>query len=144
MTTNAGTLYASMGTTIKMDGTAIAHIHQLKGLDLSASTIDTTALDTSGGYKTFIASTKEAGDVSLQGFFNGSDHSALYNAFQSGSSHAFVIEFPDIITTGTGHGSQWTFNAIVTAFKTDAQVGNAVGFDCTLKVSGQPTLVMAT
>jgi predicted secreted protein len=129
----AGTLQNSMGTQLLKGATpvAVAHIHQIKGLDLSASTIDTTALDTTGGYKTFIASTKEAGDVSIQGFFNGTDHQALYNDFKNGASDTYKLQFPD--------GSNWTFTALVTAFKTDAQVGNAVGFDCTLKVSGQPT-----
>jgi hypothetical protein len=46
--------------------------------------------------------------------------------------------FPDI---GSTTGTTWTFNAIVTGFKTGAEMGGLVEFEAKLKISGKPTLV---
>jgi hypothetical protein len=54
MTATPGPISAQ-GTTIKKTaGTAIAYLTKIDGLSIKANTIDTTALDTTGGYKTFI------------------------------------------------------------------------------------------
>jgi hypothetical protein len=52
MTATPGPISAQ-GTTIKKTaGTAIAYLTKIDGLSIKANTIDTTALDTTGGYKT--------------------------------------------------------------------------------------------
>lgn len=130
----------AMGTTLKKGTTAIANLSSIAGLELSAETIDTTALDTTGGYKTFIAGSKDAGEVKIQGFFDGSEFDTFMNDFNDGSANAYTIEFPDM---GATSPSKWTFNAVVTGLSTGAEVDNAVSFEATLKVSGQPTFIMA-
>lgn len=128
---------AAMGTALKIGLNAIASLSSVGGINLSADTIDTTALDTTGGYRTFIAGFKDAGEVSMSGFFDPSDTNgqyALYTAFGTGDVTAFSIVFP------TNMGASWTFNGVVTAFSTGASTGDAVTFDATIKVSGVPTL----
>jgi predicted secreted protein len=131
---------SSQGTTIKKtSGTAIAFLTKIDGLSIKASTIDTTALDTEGGYKTFINGFKEVDDVSISGFFDYTAHSAILTDLQAGTSDAYTIQFPPAV--GGTTGPSWTFNAVVTGFKTGAGVDQTISFDATLKISGAPTLV---
>ncbi len=131
----------AMGTTLKKGTTAIAGLKSIAGLDISAEHIEVTALDTNGGYKTFIAGAKDAGEVKLSGYFIGDTFDAMITDFNAGSTASYTIEFPDKITT---KGSTWTFSAVVTKLSTGADVGGAVSFEATLKVSGQPTFTKAS
>jgi predicted secreted protein len=134
---------SSQGTTIKKtSGTAIAFLSKIDGLGIKANTLETTALDTTGGYKTFINGFKEVDDVSISGFFDYASHNAILTDLQAGTSAGYTIQFP--AAPGGTTGASWTFNAIVTSFKTSAATDAIVTFDATLKVSGQPTLVAGT
>jgi predicted secreted protein len=131
---------SSQGTTIKKtSGTAIAYLTKIDGLSIKANTIDTTALDTTGGYKTFINGFKEVDDVSISGFFDYSTHSAILTDLQAGTKTNYTIQFPPAV--GGTTGASWTFDAVVTGFKTGAGVDQTISFDATLKVSGAPNLV---
>lgn len=127
----------AVGTKLMIGSNSVAELTGIGGLDLSADTIETTTLDTIGGYKTFITGFKDAGEVSVSGYFNPNDTNgqmALYNAFNALSTLAFQIVFPSTL------GAAWSFNGVVTNFKTDVQLEDAIPFECTIKVSGQPTL----
>lgn len=125
---------AAMGTKILVSANSIAELESIGAMDLKADTIETTNLD-SGGWKTFMQGMKDAGDVPLSGFFNPGDTNgqmAMYNAFNSGAVLPFTVLFP--------FGASWTFNGIVTGFKTEAQKEDAVPFEATIKVTGSPSL----
>ena len=96
-------------------------------------------MDTEGGYKTFINGFKEVDDVTISGFFDYSSHDALLTDLQAGTKDNYTIQFPPAV--GGTTGASWTFDAIVTNFKTGASVDATISFDATLKVSGAPTLV---
>lgn len=127
----------SMGTTLKKGATAIAELTSIDGVSVSADTIETTALDTVGGYRTFVTSLKDGGEISIGGHFNYTSHNPLLVDFESGAATSYTIEFPDRVATS---GTKWTFSAVVTAFSTSAELEDLIGFEATLKVSGKPTL----
>lgn len=127
----------AMGTTIKKtDGVAIAGLTSISGLDLSADTIDVTTLSSEGGYREFTSSFRDAGEVSISGYFDYTSHSPLLDDFQAGTTGAYVITFPN--------GSTWTFDAVVVGFSTGAELEDLISFEGTLKVSGEPTLTAPT
>jgi len=132
----AGTAAAAVGTVLKIATSTVAGLTSISGLSLSADTIDTTALDSTGGYRSFIGGFKDGGEVSLSGFLIYADAGqlAIYTAFGSGAVTAFTIVFPDDI------GATWAFNGVVTAYTTGAELEDAVSFEATIKVSGAPTL----
>lgn len=125
---------SAMGTVLKKGTTAIAELTSIGGLDLSADTIETTTLDSADGFRTFAQGLKDAGEVSVSGYFNLTDHQGLHTDFESGVESAYSIEFP------ASMDAKWTFNAIVTAYSTGAEMEDNVSFEATLKVSGKPTL----
>lgn len=124
----------AMGTQILKGTTAIGGLNSIGGLEMSADTIDTTTLDTTGGYRTFTGSFKDGGEVSLGGFFE-KEHATMLADFESGTANAYTITFSD--------GSSWNFSGVVTGFQTGAELEDLVSFEATIKVSGQPTLTPA-
>lgn len=128
---------ASVGTKLKKGSTEISELTSIGGLDLSADTIDTTTLD-SDGWRTFIQGFKDGGEVSISGYFDPTKHQGLLTDFESGTESAYTIEFPAEL------GAKWSFNAVVTAYSTSAELEDAVAFEATLKVSGKPSLVIGS
>jgi hypothetical protein len=128
----------SMGTTLKKGDVLIANLTSIDGVSVSSDTIETTNLSTEGGYRTFVTSLKDAGEVGLSGHFAYTDHNGLLTDFESGAIDVYTIEFPDMAAT---NGTQWTFSAVVTAFSTSVDLEDLIGFEATLKVSGRPTLI---
>lgn len=127
----------AVGTKLKIGTNSIAEITSIGGLELSADTIDVTSLDSDGGYREFIGGFKDAGEVSISGFFNPSDTNgqmALYNSFESGTTLDYTILFPSAL------GAEWQFKGVVTGFTTGAELEEAVSFEGTIKVSGKPSL----
>lgn len=132
---------SSQGTTIKKtSGTAVANLTSIDGLDIKGNTIESTTLDTADGFKTFVSGLKEVNDVSISGYFDYTSHSDILTDLQAGTSNNYTIQFPKTATQTT-NGDSWTFDAIVTGFKTKAGMDSLISFDATLKVSGSPTLV---
>lgn len=128
----------SLGTTLKAGEVKVGGLTSIGGLELSSDTIDVTTLDSDGGYREFINGFKDAGEVSVEGFFfAGKDagQKSMYDLFESGASEEFTITFP--IETG----ASWTFNGLVTGFATSVDLEDPLSFSATIKVSGKPTLV---
>jgi GH25 family lysozyme M1 (1,4-beta-N-acetylmuramidase)/predicted secreted protein len=128
----------SMGTQLKKGTTVIALLTSIDGLNLKSDTVETTALDTAGGYKTFLSTTKDAGEVSIGGHFDYTAHGDFLNDFEAMTIQAYTIEFPDAGPTGVG--TTWNFSAVVTDYHTSVDLGSLIKFEATLKVSGKPTL----
>ncbi|NRF91531.1 histidine kinase [Paenibacillus frigoriresistens] len=128
----------ALGTLLKIGANSIVGITSITPPEMSRDTIDTTTLASSGGYKEFISGFKDAGEVGMTGFFEPSDtlgQMAVYAAFENGTTDSYTIIFPSAL------GASWTFNAVVTGFKTTGvEVDGAIGFEATVKVSGAPSL----
>jgi len=137
--------FRSLGTVLKIGKgptpppVAVAKLTSIGGLELSADTIDVTTLDSVGGYREFIAGFKDAGEVSIEGYFDsttGKGQKELYDAFETGDVKDFSIEFPASTKT------KWEFKGVVTGFSTNASTEDPISFSGTIKVSGKPTLTI--
>ncbi|WNF31637.1 phage tail tube protein [Aeribacillus composti] len=127
----------AIGTKLKKGTTVIGELTSIGGLELSADTLDTTTLDSDGGYRTFVTGFKDAGEVSISGYFNPQHHKGLYDDFEAGTEQQYTIEFPPKI------GAKWEFKAVVTGYSTGAELEDLISFEATLKVSGKPTLTVS-
>lgn len=135
----------ALGTVLKIGATAsaikVGGLTEIGGIELSADTLDTTTLDSDGGYREFVGGFKDAGEVSLSGFLDIADANGqkkMYDAFESGAVQDFTIEFP------AGAKAKWVFKGIVTGFSTSASLEDLITFESTIKVSGKPTLTLTT
>jgi predicted secreted protein len=133
---------SSQGTQFKKaTGTAVANLNSIDGLDVKANTIDSTTLDTAGGFKTFVQGFKEVSDVALSGYYSPKDHDIFMADLTAGDVIEYEIVFP--IFAGALTPAKWVFDGIVTGFKHAAAVDNIITFDATIKVVGQPTFTPA-
>lgn len=129
-----------MGAKLKMGANSVAELVSIVGLDLMADKMDITTLD-SLGWKNFAQGLRDAGEVQAKGFFNPNDtngQAVLYATYLAGTTIAFSILLPSAM------GAQWTFNGFVTAFKTGTDTSQPASFECTIKLTGLPTLLLTT
>lgn len=126
---------SAIGTKLKVGLNSIAELTEIGGMDISQDTIDISNLDS--GWRSFIGGMKDAGEISLTGFFNPSDtngQKALYDSLVAGTVLTYSIVFPASVV------AQWDFSAVVTKFTTGAAMEDAISFEATLKVTGAPAL----
>ncbi|MDU2491697.1 MAG: phage tail tube protein [Clostridium celatum] len=133
----------SLGTILKIgkdtSAVKVGGLTEIGGLELSADTLDTTTLDSDGGYREFIGGFKDAGEVSLTGYLKieeANGQKKMYDALESGEVQDFSIDFPE------GVGAKWVFKGVVTGFSTGASLEDLISFGSTIKVSGKPTLTL--
>jgi hypothetical protein len=127
----------TLGTTLTKGGTNIGSLTNISTPEKSADTIETTTLDITDGYKTFMQGIKDGGEISVKGFFDTSDagQMSIDAAFESGTLDTYIIAFPATI------GATFTFSGVITKFNPgEATVGDPMSFELTIKVSGKPTL----
>lgn len=130
----------AVGTTLKVNDKTVGGLSSINGIEITADTIDVTALDNATGYREKEPGFKDVGDLTCSGFLDGADEgqTECYTLLNSGETKACQIIFPTKI------GKTWSFNASVIRFSTGAEVGGAVTFEMTLAVTGQPTLAATT
>ena len=116
----------------------IANLTSIGEIGIESEEIDTTDLDSVGGYKEFIAGAKDAGEVSLAG--NIKDESNVEKMLalaEAQTVEEWVVEYPS--------GAKWTFSGFVKSFKDGEKTPDGLAtFSATIRVSGKPTYTKAT
>ena len=130
----------ALGTTLKVNSKAVGGLTTINGIEISAETVDLTALDNQSGYREKEPGFKDGGEVTVSGFLDGADEgqAEMYTLLESGDTTTCNIVFPTKI------GKTWTFTAGVSRFVTGAELEGGVTFEATLLVSGQPVLAAST
>jgi predicted secreted protein len=130
----------ALGTKLKKGEQTIGGLTSIGGIEITADTMDVTTLDSDGGYREFIGSFKDGGEVAIEGFFEPDTTSgqvALQDSLDAGTPEDYKITFP------TTPVAEWSFKGVVTGFKVgDVDVDGTIGFGATIKVSGKPVLTI--
>lgn len=112
--------------------TTIGYLLTIGEIGIESEEIDVTTLDSTGGFKEYIASFKDAGEVAITGLIE--DEEAFSAMIALASSQAL-----EEWTITTVSGSTWVFNAFVKSFKEgEVTVDGVRGFNGSLRVSGAP------
>lgn len=128
------------GTLFKIDATTPVTVGELTSItppNKSADTVDTTTLSTADGYRTYKQGWKDGGEVSLSGYYDpttGEGQAELEALFDSGEEETFKVVYP------TGIGKTLSFNGVVTGIAPGVEMDGLITFECTIKVSGKPTM----
>jgi predicted secreted protein len=134
----------SLGTTLTKTASGaegedlvIADLTSIGEIGIESDEIDVTTLDSTGGYKEFIAGFKDAGEVSLEGIIKSETAMAsMITLADSQAVEEWTIETPS--------GSTWVFDGFVKTFKEgEASVEGVRGFTGSIRVSGEPTYTAA-
>jgi predicted secreted protein len=108
----------------------IANIKSITGPNMSRTTLDTTSLDTSGGYRTFIAGLRDPGSIQLVMNFTRSGYDQMKADFESDDLQNYEIVLPD------DDISSLEFSGLVTELPLTV-TEEIVTCQVTIKISGQ-------
>lgn len=122
-------------TIFKKGTQAIGEVTGISPVAIVTDAIETTTL--ADDYRTFIPGLSDGGEVTVSGHYTGEDagQDALESAQAAKTTDAYSIVYPAAI------GKTWTFNAFITNFSIlDANNDDPIGFEVTLKITGEPSL----
>jgi predicted secreted protein len=112
----------------------ISEINSITGPDMERETIDVTSLDSTGGYREFIASFRDGGTVELEMNFTRSGYELMKNDFESDTLQNYEIVIPDDDNTTL------EFEGLVTALPLEITTDEKITTTVTIKISGQVSL----
>lgn len=112
----------------------IAEVNNISGPSKTRETIDVTTLQTTGGYRQFIGSFRDAGTVTLSMNFTRETYELMNNDFESDVVRNYEIVLPDVDNTSL------EFQGLVTELPLDIPPDDKITANVTIKVSGKPTL----
>lgn len=129
---------SGFGTTLTRAGYTIAELTKIGSPKLQLDTEDVTSHQSANGYKEYIGTILDAGDISIEGQFIPGDTNGqigLVTDMNAKTLQDFVITFPTAVAT------TWTFKGLVTSFEIgEADLKGSLTFKASIKISGQPTL----
>lgn len=117
--------------------TKIGEVRSISGPEISASLVDATSLDSTGGFKEYIAGIKEGGSVSFEFNYDKDDtpqntlRDRIVQATQTARSYQIAIPYSPEQTI--------TFDALVESYSLSFAPEDPVGGTISLKMTGDPT-----
>lgn len=137
-TQTIGTTLTKLKSGDELENTRIANLTSIGEIGLESEEIDVTTLDSTGGFKEYIAGTKDAGEVAIAG--NVIDEVTVEEMLALANSRS--IEQWEVVYPS---GAKWTFSAFVKSFKDgEKTVDGLATFTASLRVSGCPEYTPST
>jgi len=140
------TNYSSFGTLLKIgDGgateafTTIAGVRDISGPGIKQRTAEVTNHSSTGGYAEYVGTILEGGEVSFELVFDPADNTQDYGNGLLGDLVGRTVRNFNLVFPDTG-ATTWAFAALVTEFEPKEPVDGALTANCTLMITGQPTL----
>ena len=122
---------AGVGTVFNRQSSPVAEVNSITGPGMTRDFIDVTSLDSTGGYREFIAGFRDGGTVTLNMNFTADTYSLMKDDFEVDTVQAYSIELPD------SGGTTISFNGLVTELPLTIPTDDKVTADVTIKVTGQ-------
>jgi len=121
---------SSQGTKFFRETVQIGEINSITGPNKSRETIDVTRLEDDDGYRRFVASLRDAGQVTLNMNFVREYYDMINEDFESDDAVEYSIKLPDT------DGTTFTFTGLVTELPVGINIGDKITADVTIKLSG--------
>lgn len=123
----------------------ISNITGITGPGMSKETIDVTSLDSVGGYREFIGSFRDGGEVSLSMNYTREGYNAMKDDFESECPVDYEIEIPDgnrdetqcTTSIDASKNTTFQFKGIVTELPVTITTDSQITMEVTIKVSGK-------
>lgn len=113
------------------DWQAIAEIISISGPTMTREFIDVTSLDSTGGYREFIAGFRDGGTVTLNMNFTSATYAVMKDDFEDKDSQFYEIVLPDENSTS------FEFEGLVTELPLEIPTDDRVTANVTIKVVGK-------
>lgn len=113
---------------------AYAEVTNISGPNLDRELIDVTSLNSTAGYREFIAAIRSAGELTFSMNYTRANLELLLTDFESDTAQDYRLAFPDTEVT------MWEFVGFIKSFPPNFEVAAAIKLDVTLTITGAPTL----
>lgn len=113
---------------------AVAEINNIGGPDKSRNSIDVTSLDSTGGYREFIAGFRDSGQVTLAMNFTRATYEIMNDDYEDEDRKWYQIQFPDDDQT------KFTFEGLIINLGSAIPADDKVTANVTVKISGKTYL----
>lgn len=116
--------------------TTVAEVKTISGPSLSMETIDATHMESPSGYREWLPSFKDGGEVTFDLNFLPATaaQTGITTDFAARTKRNWKIVWPN--TAGT----TWSFSGYITGFTPSAAVGDILAASATIKVTGAVTI----
>lgn len=130
---------AGVGTVVqKWDGASawdvIAEVSNISGPTMSRELIDVTSLDSTGGYREFIAGFRDAGTVVLSMNFTRAGLDIFKTDFEDDTAQNYEIVLPDDDATSL------EFEGLVQEMPLTIPADSQITMEVTIKITGEVTV----
>lgn len=138
--TGSSNAFSGLGTVFQRWSTTgsgwvpLAEISSISGPSMTRDFIDVTSLDSTGGYREFIAGFRDGGTVNLTMNFTRDTYQVMKDDFEDDTAQTYEIVLPD------DDNSSFEFNGLVTELPLEIPADDKVSANVTIKVVGQVTL----
>ena len=120
--------------------TEVGEVNSISMPSIARDAVEVTHMSSSQKWREFIAGLKDGGEVSADiNFIPGSVGTTLLLA-QLDQDEPTVVQ----ITLPTTPAYKWTASTILTGFESEAPVDDKMGGTVTFKITGKPTLALAS
>lgn len=131
---NTDKLFAQ-GTQFALGGTTVAELTNISLPNYNSDDIDVTTHNSADYFREFIKGLTDAGEITLEGYFNYTDYQTVYDALGTLSLYSATIAMPT-----TPSETQWLANVYVKTLEGGAPFDDKVDFNASCKITGKPTL----
>lgn len=112
----------------------IAGVTNISGPGMTRDIVDTVALDTAGGYRTFITGFRNPGTLTFSLIFDRDEFDTMKSDYESDTIQNYEIVLPDDDTTTL------EFQGFVTEIPLTIPPDEKIMVDVTIQISGQVTV----
>ena len=130
----ASNAFAGVGTVFKRGAVAVAEVSSISGPNISRGHIDVTNLDSTGGYREFIAGFRDAGEVTLTMNFTF----ATWQDFKDDIDQEDPVAYS--IALSNTEDTIISFDGLVTALGMAIPFDDKVTSDVTIKIDSILTI----
>lgn len=131
----ASKAFSGLGTVFQKwvngNWTPLAEVSSISGPSMTRDFIDVTSLDSTGGYREFIAGFRDGGTVSFTMNFTAESYGVMKADFEDDSPQNYEIVLPD-----EDHTS-FEFEGLVTELPIEIPVDDKVSANVTIKIAGR-------
>lgn len=118
--------------------TALAEVRSLAVPAVEIEYLDATTLDSSGGFREYVAGLKDPGEITVEMGYTSDIYEAAIGYQAAGAPIHFKTTLP-LETGQSTTGDVFEFTALVRPVMQQNAVGELIGLELALRVTGQPT-----
>lgn len=144
--------FVPLGTQLKIGDrhsaetfTAISEINRISGFGWTRNMIETTNLDTSGGYRTFLPTFRDGETVTLDMNMTVANWDKFRDLFESQDEESESWDFQLVLKAGATTKYTWEFQAFVQSLRLgDISFDDKMSMQIELKITGAPVETSGT